>query len=58
MLVVMNDLHVQDTINDTITDKNNNPVTVDRNVSPDAFKDVFEEIMTTVSQTGKFKNRA
>ncbi len=47
MLVVMSDLHFQDTINDTITDKDNNPVTVDRNVSPDAFKEIFEEIMTT-----------
>lgn len=46
MLVVISDLHFQDTINDTITDKSNNPITVDRNVSPDAFKEFFEEILT------------
>jgi UDP-2,3-diacylglucosamine pyrophosphatase LpxH len=52
MLVVMSDLHFQDSINDAITDKNNNPITVDRNVSPDAFKGVFEEILTTAEING------
>jgi UDP-2,3-diacylglucosamine pyrophosphatase LpxH len=47
MLVVISDLHFQDTINDTIRDKNNNPVTVDRNVSSDAFEEVFDDILTT-----------
>jgi UDP-2,3-diacylglucosamine pyrophosphatase LpxH len=52
MLVVMSDLHFQDTINDTIIDNNNKPITVDRNVSPDAFKGVFEEILTTADSNG------
>jgi UDP-2,3-diacylglucosamine pyrophosphatase LpxH len=47
LLFLISDLHFQDTINDTITDKNNNPVTVDRNVSSDAFKEVFQDILTT-----------
>lgn len=49
MLVVISDLHFQDTINDTIKDNNNNPVTVDRNVSSDAFKGVFADILTTAN---------
>jgi hypothetical protein len=52
MLVVMSDLHFQDTINDTITDNNNKPITVDRNVSSDAFKKVFDDIWTTAGKNG------
>ena len=47
MLVVISDLHFQDTCNDTIFDKNGNAVTVERNVSADAFKLVFEDILAT-----------
>jgi UDP-2,3-diacylglucosamine pyrophosphatase LpxH len=47
MLVVISDLHFQDTVNDTITDNNNNSVRVERNVLSDAFEKVFDEIMTT-----------
>jgi UDP-2,3-diacylglucosamine pyrophosphatase LpxH len=49
MLVVISDLHFQDTVNDTILDNNDEPVTVDRNVSSDAFQEVFEEILTTAN---------
>jgi hypothetical protein len=53
MLVVISDLHFQDTINDVIRDaKNNILVGIDRNVSPEAFKGVFEEILTTADNNG------
>lgn len=47
MLVVISDLHFQDTINDNIKDDNGNIlVSIDRNVSTEAFSQTFEEIVT------------
>ena len=47
MLVVVSDLHFQDTINDVIRDDNSNIlVSIDRNVSPEAFRQTFEEILS------------
>lgn len=43
MLVVISDLHFQDTINDNIKDDNGNIlVSIDRNVSTEAFSQTFE----------------
>ncbi len=47
MIVVMSDLHFQDTRNDVFQDSNKKSVPVERNISPDAFEQTFEEILTT-----------
>ncbi len=54
MLVVISDLHFQDTRNDTIQDINGRLVNVDRNVSADAFYMVFEELFS-VAEAKKAK---
>ncbi|MGO9137578.1 MAG: hypothetical protein ACLP9S_07565 [Syntrophales bacterium] len=55
MLVVISDLHFQDTRNDAIFDEKNHVwVNVDRNVSADAFYKVFEELFS-VARTNKAK---
>ncbi|HET6514714.1 MAG TPA: hypothetical protein VFG09_06090 [Thermodesulfovibrionales bacterium] len=46
MLVVISDLHFQDTHNDNITDAEGNIVGIDRNVSPRAFEETFTEILS------------
>lgn len=47
MLAVISDLHFQDTINDVIRDDNGNIlVSIDRNVSPEAFRQTFYEILS------------
>jgi UDP-2,3-diacylglucosamine pyrophosphatase LpxH len=47
MLIIISDLHFQDTCNDTIFDDQQIPITVERNVSADAFKLVFDDILAT-----------
>ncbi|HUH66630.1 MAG TPA: metallophosphoesterase [Syntrophales bacterium] len=47
MLVVISDLHFQDTKNDAIYDESKPFIPADRNVPTDAFKKVFDDIMIT-----------
>jgi UDP-2,3-diacylglucosamine pyrophosphatase LpxH len=46
VLVVISDIHFQDTVNDAIVDNNSKTINIDRNVSVDAFKKTFDEIVS------------
>lgn len=46
MLAILSDLHFQDTMNDIVKDDGGNTlVSVDRNISPKAFKFIFDEFI-------------
>jgi hypothetical protein len=47
MLVVISDLHFQDTVNDAVTDANGNILAnADRNVQAEAFRMIFQELFS------------